>query len=257
MLTYIGAGSEPSPGPTPGIESWKSYVLGRWPGGIDLGTWGIRNIRGGETLSVHAVGRAWDWRYANPGPGRAAAEEAMAFTIDHHELLGIQAIHDYVECRIWRSSRGGSGPAWKAQKPGNGMGEPWASWLHFEVHPDSALHGRDVSAVLAGGGIGDESVEPAGPTAALPLPTLRAGDEGAAIKHLQEVLAFWGYYRSEITSTYDASTAAAVQEWQQALESLNVGPPDGEYGPRTHAAAAASYASLATMLAAASQEVAA
>jgi hypothetical protein len=65
---------------------------------MDLGTWGIRNIRGGDTLSVHAVGRAWDWRYANPGPGRAAAEEAMAFTIDNHELLGIQAIHDYVDC---------------------------------------------------------------------------------------------------------------------------------------------------------------
>ena len=32
-------------------------MLGRWPGGIDLGTWGIRNVRGGNTLSVHAVGR--------------------------------------------------------------------------------------------------------------------------------------------------------------------------------------------------------
>ena len=59
---------------------------------------------------------AWDWRYANPGPGRAAAEEAMAFTIDHR-AFGIQAIQDYVARRIWRSSRGGAGPAWTQQKP--------------------------------------------------------------------------------------------------------------------------------------------
>ena len=44
VLSYVGAGSQPSSGPTPGIEKWKAYVLGRWPGGIDLGTWGIRNI---------------------------------------------------------------------------------------------------------------------------------------------------------------------------------------------------------------------
>ena len=251
VLSYVGAGSQPSTGPTPGIENWKSYVLGRWPGGVDLGSWGIRNIRGGNTLSVHAVGRAWDWRYANPGPGREAAEEAMAFTIDNHELLGIQAIHDYVAGRIWRSSRGGGGPAWKKQEPGNGMGEAWASWLHYEVHPQSALHERDVEAVLADGGIGGDTIVPPGPTAALPLPTLRLNDEGAAVRHLQEVLAFWGYYRSTIDGRYGSHTVAAVTEWQTALAPLNVGQPDGEYGPRTHAAAAASYASLANMQAAA------
>ena len=250
-LSYVGAGTEPSTGPTQGIDNWKSYVLGRWPGGVDLGTWGVRNIRGGETLSVHAVGRAWDWRYANPGPGRAAAEEAMAFTIDNHELLGIQAIHDYVDCRIWRSSRGGSGPAWKTQKPGNGMGESWASWLHFEVHPNSALHAREVTAVLADGGVVGDPVVPPGPTAALPLPTLRQNDEGPPVRQLQEVLAFWGYYQSRIDGRYGQRTVDAVVEWQKALAPLNVGVPDGEYGARTHAAAAASYASLATMQAAA------
>ena len=155
MLTYVGAGDHASSGPTPGIEAWEAYVSNRWPGGVDLGTWNVRNVRGGSTLSVHAVGRAWDWRYANPGPGRAAAEEAMAFTIDHHELLGVQAIHDYVACRIWRCSRGGSGPAWKQQKPGNGMGAAWAAWLHFEVHPDSPLHQFSVDDVLNGAGVGD------------------------------------------------------------------------------------------------------
>jgi Putative peptidoglycan binding domain len=244
VLTYVGAGTVQSAGPTPGIESWKSYVLGRWPGGVDLGTWVVRNVRGGNTLSVHAVGRAWDWRYATPGPGRAAADEAIEFTIANHELLGIQAIHDYVQCRIWRSSRNGSGPAWKTQKPGNGMGDAWATWLHFEVHPDSALHHASVTDVLNGAGVTPPPIVSTGSSAALPLPTLRRGDKGAGVTLLQEVLAFWQLYTSKIDGDFGPRTEAAVKAWQQSLQSLNVGRADGVYGPRTHAAAAASYATL-------------
>lgn len=244
MLDYVGAGTVPSDGPTVGIENWKRYVVGRWPGGVDLGTWNVRTIRGGSTLSVHAVGRAWDWRYANPGPGRVAAEEAMTFTIANHELLGIQAIHDYVQCRIWRSNRPGSGAGWKQQKPGNGMGEAWAEWLHFEVHPDSALHRRTAAEVLDGSGVVHKSPVAAAPTAALPLPTLRQGDEGPLVEQLQQVLAFWKYYAKRIDGQFGPRTKAAVVEWQLALQSLNAGPADGIYGPRTHAAAAASYGTL-------------
>ena len=246
MLTYVGAGTVPSDGPTPGIENWKSYVLGRWPGGIDLGTWGVRNIRGGTTLSVHAVGRAWDWRYAKPGPGRDAADAAIAFTIENHEALGIQAIHDYVECRIWRSDRSGRGPGWKQQPAGNGMGEAWAAWLHFEIHPESQLHQRPVSAVLSDAG-GEAAPEP---TAALPLPTLDRDAVGDGVVLLQQVLQFWNYYRGEINGTYGSATVDAVTAWQRDLQCMNAGRPDGVYGPRTHAAAAASYEALARMNAA-------
>jgi Putative peptidoglycan binding domain len=250
VLGYVGAGTQPSDGPTDGIETWKAYVLGRWPGGIDLGTWNVRNIRGGSTLSVHAVGRAWDWRYANPGPGRDAAEEAMAFTIEHHELLGLQAIHDYVAGRIWRSSRGGSGPAWKRQKPGNGMGEPWAAWLHFEVHPDSPLHHASATDVLTNGGVASTAPLATGPSASLPQPTLRRGDHGPLVEHLQHVLAFWQYYQERVDGEFRAKTEEAVMAWQHDLQPLNCGRPDGLYGPRTHAAAAASYDSLQRLVAA-------
>jgi hypothetical protein len=250
VLTYVGAGAQPSAGPTAGIEAWKAYVLGRWPGGVDLGTWNVRNIRGGSSLSVHAVGRAWDWRYAAPGPGRGAAEDAMAFTIEHHELLGLQAIHDYANCRIWRCSRGGSGPAWKQQKPGNGMGASWATWLHFEVHPDSPLHTHSVTDVLTSGGVNSTPPLPAGPSASLPLPTLRRNDQGPLVEQLQGVLTFWNYYRSRVDGDFGPRTEAAVVAWQQALQPLNCGRPDGVYGPRTHAAAAASYDSLQHLAAA-------
>lgn len=248
-LTYQGAGSTPSAGPTPGILNWKNYVLARWPGGIDLGTWSVRNIRGGNTLSVHAVGRAWDWRYAGPGPGRAVAEEAMAFTIDNHELLGIQAIHDYTACRIWRSSRPGAGPGWKQQPRGNGMGEAWAAWLHFEVHPSSALHQATVEAVLDGAGVVGPAGQPGGASASLPQPTLRQGDNGAEVGELQGVLSFWRYYDARIDGDYGPKTTAAVHAWQVNLQPFNAGNPDGVYGPRTHAAAAASYSALSGLAA--------
>jgi len=245
MLTYEGAGTVPAAGPTAGIEQWKSYVLGRWRGGVDLGTFTVRNVRGGSSLSVHAVGRAWDWRYASPGPGRAAADEAMTFAIDNHERLGIQAIHDYVACRIWRCSRPGAGPGWRQQRPGNGMGASWAVWLHFEVHPSSPLHQRSVADVMGGAaGAGAAPLAAVAPTASLPLPTLRQGDRGTAVGQLQGVLAFWAYDVGKVDGDFGPRTKAAVTAWQQALQPLNVGRPDGVYGPRTHAAAAASYAAL-------------
>ena len=46
----------------------------------------------------------------------------MAFTIEHHELLGIQAIHDYVGCRIWRSSRSRLGTGVEAAEVGQRHG---------------------------------------------------------------------------------------------------------------------------------------
>lgn len=243
-LIYVGAAPPPSAGPTAGILRWKSFVMGRWPGGSDLGTWVVRPIRGGGSLSVHAVGRAWDWRYAGPGPGRRVAEEAMAFAIEHHELLGIQAIHDYVAGRIWRSSRPGQGPAWKAQPPSNEMGQSWATWLHWEVHPESPLHQHSVVDVLAAAGVDPGDHGTGDDSSALPMPTLRLGDRGGRVVHLQHVLSFWGYYRARIDGDFGPRTKTGVAAWQVALKRFSPGPADGVYGPRTHAAARASYAAL-------------
>jgi hypothetical protein len=243
-MSYTGAGPDPTTGPTPGIENWKRYVLGRWPGGIDLGTWTVRNIRGGDSLSVHAVGRAWDWRYADPGPGRQAADEAISFALDHHETLGIQAVHDYVNCTIWRCSRPGSGPGWKHQKAGDGMGAAWAKWLHWEVHLEAPLHTATVEELVAGAPAG---LHPPEASASLPAPTLQRDARGPRVEHLQHVLAFWGYYRNACDGRFDAHTEDAVKSWQRDLAIFNGGPADGVYGPKTHAAAAASYAALNEM----------
>ena len=175
-MKYVGAGTTPSSGPTSGIETWKRYVLGRWRG-MDLGSFGVRNMRGSNQLSVHAVGRAWDWRYADPGPGRAASDEAISFAIANYETLGIQAVHDYVKCQIWRCDRSGRGPGWKTQKAGNGMGDPSAKWLHWEVHLDAPLHWNTVEELLTGA---PKATHPPTDAPALPQPTLKRGDSGHA-----------------------------------------------------------------------------
>jgi hypothetical protein len=54
----------------------------------------------------------------------------------------LQAIHDYVGCRIWRAGRTSSPAAafdgwWKTQPADtHGMGSSWATWIHLEVTPD-------------------------------------------------------------------------------------------------------------------------
>ena len=122
-MKYVGAGTTPSTGPTSGIETWKRYVLGRWRGWISVRS-ACATCGAATQLSVHAVGRAWDWRYADPGPGRAASDEAISFAIANYETLGIQAVHDYVQCQIWRCDRSGRGPGWKTQEGGQRHGRP-------------------------------------------------------------------------------------------------------------------------------------
>jgi hypothetical protein len=243
-MKYVGAGNTPSTGPTSGIETWKRYVLGRW-GGMDLGSFGVRTMRGSTTsLSVHAVGRAWDWRYADPGPGRAAADEAIDFGITNFETLGIQAVHDYVNCTIWRCDRSGRGPGWKEQEPGNGMGDPSAAWLHWEVHPDAALHWNTVDELLTGA---PPAVHRPADAPALPQPTLKRDDDNQRVAQLQRVLNFWLGTALESDGRLGPRTEAAVKQWQTRLQPLYSGPIDGCYGPLTRDAATASYAQLTTL----------
>ena len=242
-MKYVGAGTVPSNGPTPGIETWKRYVLGRWQG-MDLGSFGVRNKRGGNSLSVHAVGRAWDWRYANPGLGRQAADDAIAFTVENFEALGIQAVHDYVRCRIWRCDRSGRGPGWKTQPPGDGMGDPSAEWLHWEVHPDAPLHRNTVEELLTAA---PKPTHAPSDAPALPQPTLKRGDTGPRVVELQHVLNFWLGLGLTCDGQFGQRTEAAVTEWQARLAPHGAGPADGRYGPMTQSAAALSYGALKTV----------
>jgi hypothetical protein len=111
-------------------------------GGQDLGCHGNRDVRDGGSISSHAYGAAFDWRYQNPGPGRTVLlYEIIPFLIANSAELGIQAIHDYAGCRIWRppgtSGRPVIGDCWKKQRKSGNMGAAWALWIHVETHPDN------------------------------------------------------------------------------------------------------------------------
>lgn len=115
-------------------------ALARRYGTISLGCHGVRKIRGGEALSSHSYGAAIDLSYLSLGVERARAE-LIPHLVAWSGEWGIQAIHDYYGCRVWRAGRtdfpdrDACTAWWKAQRPGNGMGEDWATYLHVEVHP--------------------------------------------------------------------------------------------------------------------------
>lgn len=135
---------------SPNLLSIQEYLIDEL-GGAPLGCWGIRDNRAGTAISTHSYA-ALDWSYR--GLGRFAGLDAIARVVENSKELGVQAVHDYVGCRIWRGNRN---PAiypdgWKIQPPDPyGMGQVWADWLHFEVTDTAWFDGRPVLERLAGG----------------------------------------------------------------------------------------------------------
>ena len=116
---------------SPNLVSLKSYVMTRW-GGVNLGLGAnARPIRGGDAPSSHSFGAAWDWRYR----GRKRGLEVIDWLIANSQELGIQAIHDYLDSRVWRSARPSGSPkhGWKKHPKGGHWGASWASYLHIET----------------------------------------------------------------------------------------------------------------------------
>jgi hypothetical protein len=125
---------------SPNLLAIKDYLCKRW-GGSNVGILNKRPIRGGSSPSSHTFGAALDWRYGDTVGHRHKIEaEVLPWLIEHSEELGIQAIHDYYGCRVWRSVREVGKRGWKAQPPkseGGAMGEAWAKWLHIETTKES------------------------------------------------------------------------------------------------------------------------
>lgn len=207
----------------PAITSIKDEVLKRWGGG-DLGSYGVRPVRAGESWSSHAFGAAWDWRWENPGPGRAVLEaEVLPWLIDHSSELGVQAIHDYHGCRIWRSNRGdGKGAYWKPQPASGptGMGQSWAQWLHIEVTADAWADGTPAAQKVRG------AVD-------VPKATMRRGSRGQQVEKLHSHLLFFKFIDSvKKPAVFTKATEAGVKKLQSTIGVK----ADGVYGPQTQVA---------------------
>lgn len=232
------------PNTTPkGMVALKGYVMSRW-GGTDLGCLAKppRVMLGGTRPSLHCWGMAWDWRWANPGPGRAIADEVIEFCLDNTGPLAIQAVHDYVRCRYWKSYAG-----WQdaTNSASSGFGQSWAQWLHIERTWAAANDDRSIQQALADAGIADNGKPRPDPKNGakrleLPDPVVKQGDVGANVALLQDFLRFFRFGDfSRSDGEFGPNTLKAVKKAQQAFVAKDWydGKIDGEYGPRSHVGA--------------------
>jgi hypothetical protein len=132
-------------------ELLKAYGPALW----NNGSWGVRNMRGKESLSVHATGRAVDisWRNMNNGKqgvakgGRKYATDAMEYLIKNADALGIEMIIDYFPSPHGRASKCDRDMAWLKYDKDTVHGAPNGDWFHVEV--DGKKSSEQIKAVFA------------------------------------------------------------------------------------------------------------
>ena len=132
-------------------ELFKAYPKALW----NNGSWGVRNMRGKEALSVHATGRACDISWRNMGDGkrgvakggRKYATEAMDYLVKHADALGIEMIIDYFPAPHGRASKCDRNMAWQKYDKETVHGAPNGDWFHCEV--DGKKSSEEIKAVFA------------------------------------------------------------------------------------------------------------
>lgn len=138
----------PGTGKLAGTEKFVDLCKRRW-GFTNLGTFVVRNIRGGKTLSTHSLGVAGDIGYPKTRAGRAQAKEAWDWFIEHSEALGLCELHDYAfgdYGRGYRCSRGEGQKGVKIFTATDNAGSIGGAWLHFELEMDLAKDAKALEA---------------------------------------------------------------------------------------------------------------
>lgn len=142
---------------SPFLVNLRDWLIHNW-GGQNLGCWADRPVREGTSPSSHASGAALDWRYENPGIGRARMlNEIMPTLLNMSAELAVNAVHDYAGMRIWRppgtSGRPTSPSPECGWRPNSGSNmNPSSLWLHIEVLNTRWSDTTPIDQLLAGGG---------------------------------------------------------------------------------------------------------
>ena len=131
-------------------ELFKAYPKALW----NNGSFGVRNMRAKESLSVHATGRACDISWRNMGDGkrgvakggRRYATEAMDYLVKHADALGIEMIIDYFPSPHGRAAKCDRDMAWQKYTKETVHGAPNGDWFHTEV--DGKKSSEQVKAVF-------------------------------------------------------------------------------------------------------------
>lgn len=187
---------------SPNLQEIRKYAETEW-GMWYLGCLNVRKIRGGTRWSSHAFGAGLDLSYRQDddhpnAPSRHDIETTIIPWLEANaELLGIQRIHDYWARRYWQVGRG-----WINRPPGGRNDH-----IHLEVTADTWGWDTPVQDRLHAS---PGSVEPVDTAPEYPGSSTRKG----------------------------SNAKARVRQIQQRLADLeyNVGPVDGDFGPKTDAA---------------------
>ena len=141
---YTGNKDGAAKGLRPGMKVFIEEVIKLGNGAFwNNGDFGIRTMRGKESLSVHATGRAVDFSYRNMGKGkgvpngRREAVRMCKLLVTNADLLGLEALFDYFPAphgRAWMCDR----DAWSNYKKETIHGAPKGDWLHAELSPEMA-----------------------------------------------------------------------------------------------------------------------
>lgn len=128
-----------------GMTAWIDHVIRLSEGALwNNGDYVVRNMRGKDTLSVHATGRAVDLSYRHMvekrlgiKDGRQAAINVMRTLVKNADLIGLELILDYYPSpfgRGWRCDR----RDWVHYDVRTITGAPSGDWIHCEINPKFA-----------------------------------------------------------------------------------------------------------------------
>jgi hypothetical protein len=139
---YTGNTDGASPKRRAGMDAFIKEVIWLAQGAFwDNGSYGVRNMRGKESLSVHATGRAVDLSYRPSASKKLAnrkdALEAIEKLCANANDLGIEMIIDYFPepfGRAWKCDR----QAWSKYSKPTVSGAPGGDWFHIEITPQAA-----------------------------------------------------------------------------------------------------------------------
>lgn len=215
-------------------------LLIEWSGGafFNNGSWLVRAKRGKSSPSVHGTGRAFDlsWRggkYSGSG-NYQDAERAMAFLVEHADVLLVEAVFDYYPSpygRGWKCNR----DAWTQYRRRAFSGAPGGDWFHVEIANDRADDPAYYERVFAEltGGVAAPAPAPApaeSKNELRPYPgkSLRRGSQGADVKWMQAIVG------TTPDGDFGRFTERAVKRFQS--RNRDARPVDGIVGKITWAA---------------------
>ena len=139
---YTGNSDGAAAGPRAGMDEWIRQAIKYGAGAFwNNGSYGVRPMRGSESLSVHATGRAVDLSFLKTDKHLTANRKGMVAFMDivtaNANALGLECILDYAPSpfgRGWRCDR----QAWKKYTKQEIHGAPSGTWCHFEITPAMA-----------------------------------------------------------------------------------------------------------------------